>query len=107
MSGKVDAVRLPKQLYFAHRVMQNVQPDMHILGHWSYPQMQPAASGRPAEKTVKTVCVVANTEQAELLLNGKFLVRRRFRNPVISSPFLELSSRRVRWKQSAEMLGET
>jgi beta-galactosidase len=34
VSGKVDAMRLPKEIYFAHRVMQNEQPDLHILGHW-------------------------------------------------------------------------
>jgi beta-galactosidase len=97
VSGKVDAVRLPKQIYFAHRVMQNEKPDLHILGHWSYPLEQPAspalpaipgrpgAPGRPpfpdqpaipaqpAHKTVKTVYVVANTEQVELFLNGKSL----------------------------------
>jgi len=97
VSGKVDAVRLPKQIYFAHRVMQNPQPDLHILGHWSYPLEQPAtaalaavpgrspAPGRPpmpdqpavpaqpAHKTVKTVYVIANTEQVELFLNGKSL----------------------------------
>ena len=38
VSGKVDAVRLPKEIYFAHRVIQNEQPDLHILGHWSYLQ---------------------------------------------------------------------
>ena len=38
VSGKVDAVRLPKPIYFAHRVMQNPQPDVHILGHWTYPE---------------------------------------------------------------------
>jgi beta-galactosidase len=97
VSGKLDAVRLPKQIYFAHRVMQNDQPDLHILGHWSYPPDQPAslaipampgrpsAPGRPpmpdqpaipaqpAHKTVKTVYVIANTEQVELFLNGKSL----------------------------------
>jgi len=97
VSGKLDAVRLPKQIYFCHRVMQNDQPDLHILGHWSYPLEQPAspaqqaipgrpsAPGRPpmpdtptipaqpAGKTVKTVYVVANTESVELLLNGKSL----------------------------------
>jgi beta-galactosidase len=61
-SGKVDAVRLPKELYFAHRVMQNPQPDIHILGHWSYPA-----------ETRKTVYVIANTQAVELLLNGKSL----------------------------------
>jgi beta-galactosidase len=97
VSGKLDAVRLPKQIYFCHRVMQNDQPDLHILGHWSYPMEQPAspalpaipgrpsAPGRPpmpdtpaipaqpAGKTVKTVYVVANTESVELFLNGKSL----------------------------------
>jgi beta-galactosidase len=62
VSGKVDAVRLPKEIYFAHRVMQNTQPDLHILGHWSYPADKP---------TVKTIYVIANTEKVELLLNGK------------------------------------
>jgi beta-galactosidase len=67
VSGKVDAVRLPKEIYFAHRVMQNEHPDIHILGHWSYP------IGPDAKKTVKTVYVVANTESVELFLNGKSL----------------------------------
>jgi len=65
VSGKVDAVRLPKEIYFAHRVMQNEQPDIHILGHWSYP------TGPDARKTVKTVYVVSNTQTVELFVNGK------------------------------------
>jgi beta-galactosidase len=97
VSGKVDAVRLPKEIYYAHRVMQNDEPHLHILGHWSYPLEQPAipeepaapgrpsAPGRPpmpdlpaipaqpAHKTVKIVYVVANTESVELFLNGKSL----------------------------------
>jgi beta-galactosidase len=62
VSGKVDAVRLPKEIYYAHRVMQNDQPDLHILGHWSYPA---------DKKTVKTIYVVANTQSVELFVNGK------------------------------------
>jgi len=97
VSGKLDAGRLPKQIYFCHRVMQNDRPDLHILGHWSYPLDQPAspeqpaipgrpgAQGRPpipdlpatpaqpAQKTVKTIYVVANTESVELFLNGELL----------------------------------
>jgi beta-galactosidase len=65
VSGKVDAVRLPKEIYFAHRVMQNEQPDLHILGHWSYP------AGPDAKKTVKTIYAIANTESVELFVNGK------------------------------------
>jgi hypothetical protein len=60
VSGKVDAVRLPKEIYFAHRVMQSEQPDIHILGHWAYPA-----------DTKKTVYVVSNAKSVELLLNGQ------------------------------------
>ena len=66
VSGKVDAMRLPKELYFAHRVIQNEQPGLHILGHWTYPSAQPDGT-----KTVKTVYVIANTESVELFVNGK------------------------------------
>jgi beta-galactosidase len=62
VSGKLDAVRLPKEIYFAHRVIQSETPDLHILGHWSY----------PTEKlTTKTIYVIANTQSVELFVNGK------------------------------------
>jgi beta-galactosidase len=61
-SGKVDAVRIPKPIYSAHRVMQNPQADLHTLGHWNYP-----------EGTRKAVYVIANTQAVELRLNGKAL----------------------------------
>ncbi len=64
VSGKVDAVRLPKEAYFAEQVMQDEKPDLHILGHWSYPD--PAT-----RKTVKTIYVIANTQSVELIVNGK------------------------------------
>lgn len=97
VSGKMDAVRLPKQLYFCERVMQNPEPDLHILGHWSYPYDQPATPAQPAipakaaaperpaipaqaaipaqpaHRTVKTVYVVSNTGEVELFVNGKSL----------------------------------
>jgi beta-galactosidase len=61
VSGKVDAVRLPKEAFFVHRVMQSDTPDIHIIGHWTYPA-----------KTVKTVYAAANNCQSvELLVNGK------------------------------------
>ncbi|MGA1981429.1 MAG: sugar-binding domain-containing protein [Acidobacteriaceae bacterium] len=68
VSGKVDAMRLPKEIYYAYRVMQSEQPDLHILGHWSYPETQPSG-----DKTVKTVYIIANTETVELFVNGKSL----------------------------------
>jgi len=66
-SGEVDAVRLPKQGFFAHQVMWNgwVDPEKaatHIIGHWNY-----------APGTVKDQMVVSNGESVELFLNGRSL----------------------------------
>ncbi len=66
-SGEVDAVRLPKEGFFAHKVMWNgwVDPETpatHIIGHWTYPT-----------GTTKDVSVVSNGEAVELFLNGRSL----------------------------------
>jgi len=59
VSGKIDAVRLPKEIYFAERVMQNEQPDIHIIGHWTYPA-----------GTTKTMNVIANNvDSVEFFVN--------------------------------------
>ena len=56
-------MRLPKQAYYVYRVMQNPAPDIHIIGHWTYPT-----------NTVKTVYVAANhCDSVELFVNGKSL----------------------------------
>lgn len=63
VSGKVDGVRLPKQLFYVSRVMQNEKPDLHIIGHWNYPP-----------GTVKTMFVAAShCDKVELFVNGKSL----------------------------------
>jgi beta-galactosidase len=59
VSGKVDAVRLPKEIYYAHQVIGNPQPQVHIIGHWTYPA-----------GTTKTMYVIANTASVELFVNG-------------------------------------
>jgi beta-galactosidase len=61
VSGKVDGVRIPKQLYYVSRVMQNEQPDIHIIGHWNYP-----ANTKKAMYVAATHC-----DQVELFVNGK------------------------------------
>lgn len=74
VSGKVDGVRLPKEAFYAYRVVQNPRPDLHIIGHWTYPA-----------GTKKTVWVVANhCDAVELLVNGKSLGK----NAVPDSGFL-------------------
>ena len=61
VSGKVDSVRLPKQAYYVYRVIQSETPDIHIIGHWTYPT-----------NTVKTVYVAANhCESVELFINDQ------------------------------------
>jgi beta-galactosidase len=61
VSGKVDGVRIPKQLFYVSRVMQNEKPDIHIIGHWNY-----------LANTMKTVYVAANhCKSVELFVNGK------------------------------------
>jgi beta-galactosidase len=63
VSGKVDGVRIPKEMFYVSRVMQNEQPDLHIIGHWNYPA-----------DTKKTMYVAANhCDKVELFLNGKSL----------------------------------
>jgi beta-galactosidase len=61
VSGKVDSVRLPKEAFYVYRVMQSDTPDIHVIGHWTYPA-----------NTVKTVYVAANhCDTVELFVNGK------------------------------------
>ena len=63
VSGKVDGVRLPKEIFYASRVMQNSVPDLHLIGHWNYPA-----------DTKKTVSVVATLcDAVELFVNGRSL----------------------------------
>ena len=63
VSGKVDGVRIPKSLFYVSRVMQNEQPDIHIIGHWNYPA-----------DTKKTMYVAAShCDEVELFVNGKSL----------------------------------
>lgn len=73
VSGKLDAMRLPKEIYFAYRVIQNTEPDLHVLGHWSYPEKPTEGPDAGTSKTVKTVYVIANAESVELFVNGRSL----------------------------------
>jgi beta-galactosidase len=61
LSGRVDAVRIPKESMFTYRVMQNPAPDLHIIGHWTYPA-----------GTRKTMYVMASApvRRVRLLVNG-------------------------------------
>jgi len=64
-SGEVDALRIPKDGYFAHQVMWDgwvdvEHPRTRIIGHWNY---------RPGVR--KDVFVVSSAERVELFVNGQ------------------------------------
>ncbi len=66
-SGEVDAMRLPKDGFWAHQVMwdgwvDTERPGIHIIGHWNY-----------APGVKKNVDVVSSAERVELFLNGRSL----------------------------------
>ncbi len=74
-SGEVDAMRLPKDGFYAHQVMWdgwvNVErPCAHIIGHWNYnPPSSPLAKG--GQRGVKPVYVVSSADKVELFVNGQ------------------------------------
>ncbi|MFZ0827848.1 MAG: sugar-binding domain-containing protein [Verrucomicrobiia bacterium] len=61
-SGEVDGVRLPKEAYYACQTMFRDDPQVHIIGHWTYPA-----------GTKKTIYVVSNCQKVQLFVNGKSL----------------------------------
>lgn len=64
-SGEVDAMRLPKDAFYAHQVMWNGWVDVekhstYLVGHWNY------------EASVKKpVHVISSADKVELFVNGK------------------------------------
>ncbi|MBO6121902.1 MAG: DUF4982 domain-containing protein [Kiritimatiellae bacterium] len=89
-SGRVDAVRLPKENFDVFRVMQSEDPAVMLVGHWSYPKltkdnyMYPVkkynghfmeetgemAQRNPLHKTVYAIGSV-HCASVELVVNGK------------------------------------
>ncbi len=68
-SGEVDAMRIPKDGFFAHQVMWDgwvdaEKPRAHILGHWNY-----------APGVTKDVYVVSSADAVELFLDDRSLGR--------------------------------
>ena len=91
-SGVVDPLRIPKDGYFAHKVMWNGWVDIeehgtHIVGHWNYEgtHLNPPCEGglensqgnlsslphREGWDGSKPVYVVSTGDKVELLINGE------------------------------------
>lgn len=61
-SGEVDAARLPKEAFYALKAMWRPEPQVHVVGHWNYPQ-----------GTTKDMYVISNCASVKLYVNGKLL----------------------------------
>ncbi|GGH76183.1 beta-galactosidase [Filimonas zeae] len=66
-SGEVDALRIKKQNYYAHKVMWDgwvnpKQHSLHIVGHWNY-----------VPDVKKDIYVIATADKVELKVNGESL----------------------------------
>ena len=66
-SGEVDALRIPKENFYAHKVMWDGWVDqekqgIHIIGHWNYKQ-----------GIKKPVYIISTADKVELKVNGKSL----------------------------------
>ncbi|MFT4177635.1 MAG: DUF4982 domain-containing protein [Luteolibacter sp.] len=64
-SGEVDAMRIPKDGFFAHKVMwdgwvNTDKPSAHIMGHWNY-----------EANVTKPIYVVSSAEKVELFINNE------------------------------------
>ena len=80
-SGVVDAMRIPKDAFYAHQVMWDgwVSPEherTHIIGHWNYgltpdPSSHSPLLGRGVGGEAKPVYVVSTADEVELFVNGK------------------------------------
>jgi beta-galactosidase len=60
--GEVDGVRLPKEAYWVCAAMWRSDPQVHVIGHWTYPA-----------GTKKTIYVASNADSVELFVNNKSL----------------------------------
>ena len=71
-SGVTDAMRIPKDAFYAHQVMWDgwVSPEnarTYIIGHWNYGESEKLATAPVA----KPVYVVSTADEVELFVNGK------------------------------------
>jgi len=63
-SGEVDAMRIIKENFYAHKIMwdgwvEPEKPGIHIIGHWNY-----------TETVTKDIYVISSADKVELRING-------------------------------------
>lgn len=79
MSGVTDAMRIPKDAFFAHQVMwsgwvDDEKEQTYIVGHWNYDWKKDEGNSKLITQNSKlTKYVVSTADEVELFLNGKSL----------------------------------
>jgi len=61
-SGEVDAVRLQKEGFYALKSMWRPEPQVHIVGHWTY-----------ENQVKKDIYVISNCSPVKLYVNGELI----------------------------------
>ncbi|MFT3829103.1 MAG: DUF4982 domain-containing protein [Opitutaceae bacterium] len=99
-SGEVDAMRIPKDGFFAHQVMWDCwvdieKPRIHLLGHWNY-----------APGVKKDLVAISSADSIEFFLNGRSLgrsvVRGAARESGVSTPASPSASGAARESSDSE-----
>ena len=79
MSGVTDAMRIPKDAFFAHQVMwsgwvDDEKEQTYIIGHWNYDWNKDEGNSKLITHNSKlTKYVVSTADEVELFLNGRSL----------------------------------
>ena len=79
MSGVTDAMRIPKDAFFAHQVMwsgwvDDEKEQTYIVGHWNYDWKKDEGNSKLITQNSKlTKYVVSTADEVELFLNGRSL----------------------------------
>jgi len=79
MSGVTDAMRIPKDAFFAHQVMwsgwvDDEKEQTYIVGHWNYDWNKDEGNSKLITHNSKlTKYVVSTADEVELFLNGRSL----------------------------------
>ena len=79
MSGVTDAMRIPKDAFFAHQVMwsgwvDDEKEQTYIVGHWNYDWKKDEGNSKLITHNSKlTKYVVSTADEVELFLNGRSL----------------------------------
>ena len=79
MSGVTDAMRIPKNAFFAHQVMwsgwvDDEKEQTYIVGHWNYDWNKDEGNSKLITQNSKlTKYVVSTADEVELFLNGRSL----------------------------------